>query len=236
MHLGSRYARSLALVSMTKRNSEISRVHALKRGCGVTLKVLSRIISKDHSDNKSKRYPKGYWNLKKDVDSTVYQDTPYGPLIQQLPLPTDGDKPYILDFLSPFALLHVMCSLNSRFALLLHTASQRGQLRLAIYTDEACPGNVLHPDTTKETQCIFFTFCDLPDWWDAQPWGPYLAFWRWPVSIVGPLYAPRTGPMGVHMGMFGCASLSLFFLCLSRPRSYSDIMAGHKDGLMHRAL
>ena len=82
----------------------------------------------------------------------------------------------------------------------------------------------------KETQSIFLIG------WMPNRGAPYLDFWRWFVCLVGPLYAPRTGPMGVHMVMFGCASLSLFFLCLSRPRSYSDIMAGHKDGLMHRAL
>ena len=60
----------------------------------------------------------------------------------------------------------------------------------------------------KETQSIFLIG------WMPNRGAPYLDFWRWFVCLVGPLYAPRTGPMGVHMGMFGCASLSLLFFVL----------------------
>ena len=77
-------------------------------------------------------------------------------------------------------------------------AAQSADISSTMMTPEAIPH-------LKETQSIFLIG------WMPNRGAPYLDFWRWFVCLVGPLYAPRTGPMGVHMGMFGCASLSLFF-------------------------
>ena len=96
----------------------------------------------------------------------VERCTPYGPMLNELTLPTEGDgRQKSMWYLSPFALLYTICSISSQFFQLLKSVmvGTKG-LRVILYLDGINPGNPLAPDPQKLLQAIYWTFAELPNW------------------------------------------------------------------------
>ena len=91
--------------------------------------------------------------------------TPYGTVVQTMTLPMVGtNDAFVWHYVSPFALLHHICTLSSTFASIVgsHLAQQTNNIML--YFDETKPGNVLRPDPGREFMAIFWTFRELPEY------------------------------------------------------------------------
>lgn len=102
--------------------------------------------------------------VQKAVESHgLHTHTPYGTLIQEMELPTSKMPSW--HYISPFALLSHLCSINGPlFNLVAHTVQQFSRLRIIIYIDEVNPGNPLAPDVARKVEAIYWTFAELPVW------------------------------------------------------------------------
>ena len=109
--------------------------------------------------------------IERHVAALVDINTPYGNLIEWTKLPTTDGKQHQWPFCNPCALLYILCHRYPRFASLLRNSSRDGSYRVALYTDETTPGNVLNPDITKEIQFIYWTLHELPGWMRARKSG-----------------------------------------------------------------
>ena len=111
------------------------------------------------------------WQTEKtqEVDNI---STPYGNLLVRLELELVEGGTWKWPICNPMALLYHMCEENLAFARLLQR-SQRGSgvFRVCLYADEETPGNNQHPDVPKESQCFYWTFHELPDWFRASKAG-----------------------------------------------------------------
>ena len=81
--------------------------------------------------------------------------TPWGPLVQEMELPTD--PPTKWPFIHPLALVYYLSSISSAFAKIMSDCfdackSLGRLLNIVIFVDEHRPGNVLRPDSGRATQ------------------------------------------------------------------------------------
>jgi hypothetical protein len=67
-------------------------------------------------------------------------------------------------FISPFALLYQLCSINLTLFGLIKQAVAAGPARILLYVDEVNPGNPLQPDPQKLLQAMYWTIPELPLW------------------------------------------------------------------------
>jgi len=99
--------------------------------------------------------------LKVTVDVVLADRTPYGPLVDRRDTPC-ASYPH-LEFVNPFALLHVLCSRRPEFFDALATSKRSSACRkVLLYIDEITPGNPLRPKKSRTTQCVYWIFADLP--------------------------------------------------------------------------
>ena len=101
--------------------------------------------------------------------------TPFGPLLVETELPVeqlvDADarrqRKRNMYYISPFALLFTICNVSLEFFHLVRQAlGSQGMnvLRIVLYLDGINPGNPLAPDPLLLLQAIYWTFCELPNW------------------------------------------------------------------------
>ena len=92
----------------------------------------------------------------------------------QVPLKTGGTFSWLVA--NPFALLWVLGK-GPHFGRFLKEHIGDITSRLAFYSDETTPGNVLRPDVAnrRKVQCIYWTFMEWPYWFRARPsgWLPF---------------------------------------------------------------
>lgn len=68
-----------------------------------------------------------------------------------------------LEFINPFALLWALADRKPEFfSLIVDGRTPLSEARLLLYIDEVTPGNPLRPEKSRCTQCIYWTFADLP--------------------------------------------------------------------------
>lgn len=100
--------------------------------------------------------------------------TPVGSLLQTLELDTIDGGSYTFQHVNPCALLFILCDRSRRFAKLLTGLMM--PLTLLLSTDATTPGNQLHPDQPRQSDCIWFSFTQLPDWFRTRThkgWWPF---------------------------------------------------------------
>jgi len=124
--------------------------------------------------------------------------TPYGPVVQQLDLGTEGP----IDYVNPFAYLYYLSSICHAFGDML-VGCMRGiePLRLVIYIDEICPGNPLRPDKGRTTEAIYWCFAEWPEWLLHRS-AAWLLFGAVRTSIVNRLPGGVSGLMRQVMNVF----------------------------------
>jgi hypothetical protein len=85
-------------------------------------------------------------------------ETPYGRVLQPLKI---GELQSV--YANPMALMHALTHAAAGFARLM-AGLPTSELTIVAYIDECTPGNVLRHDKARSTQCVYWTFADLPDW------------------------------------------------------------------------
>jgi len=121
-------------------------------------------------------------NLGRQVSKETNCQTPMGPLfiIVKLPLKSGGQHEW--EMINPCALVWALCAKYGHYASFIKSNLGRIKGRLSFYTDEAVAGNPKGHNTNGRTklQCLYFTFCELPDWFRSRygGWLPlgYLAY------------------------------------------------------------
>ena len=102
----------------------------------------------------------------KSVKARADEHTPFGPLIQEMELPTT--PPTKWPFIHPMALVFFLSQYSQPFSNLMSssiTAATDNILRVVVYIDEAIPGNVLRPDGGRGSQNIYWGFAEWPEWY-----------------------------------------------------------------------
>lgn len=142
----------------------------------ISQQVLQKILQSIGEDTVTRR------QISIALAESVDVRTPYGALISEMSLvkeqpQNEGDK---LEWhhTNPFALFHHLCSEIPKFFDFLrqcYETSSENLRRIAIFTDEACPGNVHHPDLSRQVQCYYFTLTIFPHWFRRRKhgWFPF---------------------------------------------------------------
>ncbi len=106
----------------------------------------------------------------RDDDALMQRPTPYGPLRKSLKVPTnEGDRE--LDYLCPFAWLHVLCEGSETFSHFLLGKLRGSSGRLVLYCDECRPGNALRPDKGRAYAAVYWSLVDFPPWFRSSQSG-----------------------------------------------------------------
>ena len=101
-------------------------------------------------------------HLGRSVAALADTPTPYGPLVQNMVLPTS--PPFSWPDIHPMALVFYLSSISSSFTRVLSECATSQGLRIVLYIDEYRPGNILRPDKGRATQNIFWVFTGWPQW------------------------------------------------------------------------
>lgn len=145
-----------------------SKILADLRGIsGCTRTALAEILSRLHAEGDLPSGIGGHalrtlrHHFARSVEDELGCPTPYGNLVQNFSSSELGRKE--LPFLHPAALMHHLSKLSAPFYELLASLGHPEQgLRIILYIDEVRPGNPLRPSKGRTTQCIYWTFVDLP--------------------------------------------------------------------------
>ena len=123
------------------------------------------------------------------VSSHIDIVTPYGPLLDKIPSPVAG-HPW-LEFVNPFALMYICGERSTEFFTMMELLCTR-PLKLLLYIDEMTPGNPFRPEKSRSSQCVYFTFADLPshvvvhsDYWFLMTVVRSSIVSQWPGQVSG---------------------------------------------------
>lgn len=144
-----------------KRRHVVAELHTAAGGTKVGL---ARVLKALHSKGLlrgdvgagSERTVRGV--IQQGVEDVARSETPYGKVLTTLQTGAGTS----LEVVNPFAYLHYLCEKHSNFFKALCPGSHTHR-RLVLYIDEIRPGNPLRPDKCRQTQCVYWTFADLPD-------------------------------------------------------------------------
>ena len=121
--------------------------------------------------------------LSKQLHSVDSMQTPYGTLIQEMEVPCDGEK-LMLQYISPFALLHYASGLSADFFKIMCSTIPEDGGRIALYADEVSPSDGLKFEQNRQYNCIYWTFLDWPSWFISRMDIGWLPFGYLPCSVV----------------------------------------------------
>lgn len=137
----------------------------LRSHAGCTKSALASILSTLHAKGLlndaigggSARTVRG--RIQSAIESSAQERTPYGKLIESMPL----DDVTTIEYCNPFALLFLLCRMSFSFFSMLAVIGHRASpWKLVVNIDEMCPGNPMRPEKSRTTQCVYWTFADLP--------------------------------------------------------------------------
>ena len=131
------------------------------------------------------------------------ETTPYGNMIETISV--NGVN---VEIVNPFSYMHLLRKRHYDFFKVV-CPDQNTHRRLVLYIDEVRPGNPLRPDKCRQTQCVYWTFSDLPDKMtvDAEAW--FLAT-TIRSSIVDSMPGKVSALMGAIMNVFFAKSGTSF--------------------------
>ena len=93
--------------------------------------------------------------------------TPYGTVVQTMPLEMEGGGSFIWDFIHPLAFLWYLTCKCAQFGDLMAAAissAAGGNLSLLLYGDDLTPGNPLRHDTGRKVFAFYYAFLEWPVW------------------------------------------------------------------------
>ena len=147
-----------------KKQKTLSKLRAIK-GCSKTALAKVLRVLDDEGHITSTLGEGSERNIRKTMQSAVADvlkvRTPVGQMIEVLHI-GDKDVP-TLECINPFALLWTLADRQPEFySLLIDGRDVMSPAKLLLYIDEVTPGNPLRPEKSRCTQCIYWTFADLP--------------------------------------------------------------------------
>ena len=137
----------------------------------------------------------------------------------------NDEEDYEWHFLHPCALLRELCKLCP---LLGDLILENGGPRIAIYMDEIKPGNVSRLDPSRTVACWYWTFMNLPTWFQTRKEG-WFYFGCFPTKLLQKVvgghsylfgrvleyFLEKEDPLNFTIG-FPCKSTKGTFLCQAR--------------------
>ena len=100
--------------------------------------------------------------LKKASRKHAEADTPYGKVVQEMPIRSNILKRW--QFCHPLALMFYLCVISTAFADIMSATPTDRPLRTIIYIDEINPGNPFRPEKSRTLQAVYWCFADWPEW------------------------------------------------------------------------
>lgn len=92
------------------------------------------------------------------ADTVANCTTPFGTVVEPMCI---GGK--TIDVVNPFAYISFLCDRHRGLFNVLCPGEQHTKRSIVLYIDEVKPGNPLRHDKGRTTQCVYWTFSDLPD-------------------------------------------------------------------------
>ena len=164
--------------------------------------------------------------IRREVNQNLNAEGPCGKILRSMRIPMENDdEDYEWHFLHPCALLRELCKLCP---LLGDLILENGGPRLAIYMDEIKPGNVLRPDPSRTVACWYWTFMNLPTWFQTRKEG-WFYFGCFPTKLLHKVvgghsylfgrvlehFLEKEDPLNFTIG-FPCKSTKGTFLCQAK--------------------
>lgn len=157
------------------------------------------------------------------MEEPLVKEGACGKIMRSMELELEGGT-YQWYFLHPCALICELCKVCLPFGDLIQQIA-RGEARLAFYQDEIKPGNILRPDEGRTLACWYWTFINLPHWFQTRREG-WFFFGAFPTKLLGVLkggyshlfarmlsiFFEIEEPFNFNTG-FPCKFSSGFFLC-----------------------
>ena len=145
--------------------------------------------------------------------------TPYGTVVQTIPLTMTHGPDYAWEVVNPFAFIWYLASMCAGFATLI-TSSVVGATPLAmvLYGDELTPSNPLRADKGRQAFCFYYSFLEFPTW-VLQRKDAWLSFGSLRTSILEKVKGSVSTCMALSMRVFftdGTANFTTGFLVGSR--------------------
>ena len=164
--------------------------------------------------------------IRREANQNLNAEGPCGKILRSMRIPMENDdEDYEWHFLHPCALLCELCKLCP---LLDDIILENGGPRIAIYMDEIKPGNVLRPDPSRTVACWYWTFMNLPTWFQTRKEG-WFYFGCFPTKLLQKVlgghsylfgrvlehFLEKEDPLNFTIG-FPCKSTKGTFLCQAR--------------------
>ena len=112
----------------------------------------------------------GSYNERKKLTQAAHAhadfDTPYGRVVQQMPLQRNDGTYYHWEFVHPLAFIWYLSLKCVQFGDMMEAALSRcgNELSLLLYGDDITPGNVLRHDEGRKVFAFYYAFLEWPDW------------------------------------------------------------------------
>lgn len=159
---------------MPKRKANDSLVVAAALDSGTAVSAVLASLSSNH------QLAQSVTSARKDASTLLYElpntETPFGTLCKESVVRGKKGSTDVYHVNPAAFLYHALQSLP--FRMLLHSwqaASPARNLTIAVYLDEATPGNQRRPDCGRSSQCIYWTILEFPKWFLSRccGWLPF---------------------------------------------------------------
>ena len=147
---------------MSAGNKRIKLAH-LGRDSYISSSALSKLLH----ELSTQELPDAYstFTIGAAIKQVVYQETSFGPLVQDFEIPVPGQEPVRVYIQHPLGFLEVASKTSAEFKDLLSRTldASRDRLNLVLYSDEVTPGNQLSTANFRRTQAMYWTLKDFPN-------------------------------------------------------------------------
>lgn len=97
--------------------------------------------------------------------------TPFGQIVQSMPVQLADKSMYDCPILHPLALLWFLCSVSAQFASLIADHCVDGVFDIVLWADDAVSGNSLRPDASRKFMSVYWSVLQLPEYARSADWG-----------------------------------------------------------------
>ena len=157
--------------------------------------------------------------------------TPYGPLVQNMPLPLAKLPQW--SYCHPMALVWYLSKTSTGFADAMLSGTPGVPLRIVIYIDEICPGNPFRPEKSRTLQAIYWAVLEWPQWL-LQRTAIWPTFGTIRSGLVEQLPGGVSGLMRLVLNTFWSADNTSFAkgVTIVHPRSDAHIVTARFAGFL----
>ena len=137
---------------------------ATKSSIAKTLQILQQrgMLSDDRLGQKGEAR-----HLGEAVTTHANADTPYGKVVQSIPIETTTNGELSWEIIHPFAFMWYLSTVCVQFGVMMADSiamAPKNILRLILYGDELTPGNPLRADLGRQAFNFYYSFAEWPSW------------------------------------------------------------------------